>query len=64
MWSPLEESQRFAGAGEQRGGAVRYLEGEGVNVVVDLYNVGDTAEHSAYWGGLRRAGVMRDATAW
>jgi hypothetical protein len=32
---------------EEEVGAVRYLEGEGVNVVIDLYNMGNTAEHSA-----------------
>jgi hypothetical protein len=56
-----------AGTGERRdgGSTVLYLEGECVNVVIDLDNVGDTAEHSAWGrGGRRRSGTVRDAEAW
>jgi hypothetical protein len=50
-----------AGTGERRdgGSTVLYLEGECVNVVIDLDNVGDTAEHSAW--GERRTEEVRDS---
>jgi hypothetical protein len=56
-----ESEECSEGIGERGDGdsTVLYLEGECVNVVIDLYNVGNTAEYSAW--RERRTEEVRDS---